>query len=228
VNVIHKTTKRDAVTASILDEAARILGEAGPDGLTLHKVADALGYATTAIYRYFESKEAMLVAMQRRALNDFAQDLAILVPRAADLDALTKVAACAYAYASLPRRRPNVFRLIALSLADPLAMIEDDTAVPVGADIATLLRTLDALLDAAAKDGLIGKSKAPRAAILWTQVHGLLIVRKLGRLEGLSALADDALLNDALRTQFVGLGGDKTHVNRALAAAQKLVKEVFP
>lgn len=227
MNVVHNR-KREAVTAAILDEAARILGEVGPDGLTLHKVADALGYATTAIYRYFDSKEAMLVAMQRRALTDFGQDLQLLIPRAAGLDALARVAACAYAYASLPARRPNVFRLIALSLADPLAMMQDTTAAPVATDINTLLTTLEALLDAAAKDGLIAKSKSPRAPILWTQVHGLLIVKKLGRLPGLHALEDDALLTDALRTLFIGFGGDKAQVNRALIAGQKSVKEVFP
>ena len=167
----------------------------------------------------------MLVAIQRRALQELSLDLARVIQT--DANPLTRLAACAYVYAALPKHRPDIFRLIALSLADPQAMLDDRTAVPVGADIGLLMATLEALFDEAAKLGLITKSKLPRAPILWTQVHGLLVVRKLGRLDGLSALTDDTLVTEALRMHFTGIGADKTTVKSALQSAQRIATAVI-
>ncbi len=222
MNVIHN--RKAAVTGAILDEAARLLSEGGPEDVTLQKIAKALGYATTAIYRYFDSKEAMIVALQTRALHELQNDLVSALTAAANETALTRICVAAFVYSTLNQRRPTAFRLIALSLADPVALMADEAVAPVARDVAGLLTALSVLLDAASAEGTLGKGDVSRAAIAWTSLHGLMVARKLGRLPALKALRDDAIIDEALTALLIGFGGDKPKIIRAIARAHTLVE----
>lgn len=54
---------RVALTATIKATARRHLGEVGAAGLSLRAVARELGLASSAVYRYFESRDALLTAL---------------------------------------------------------------------------------------------------------------------------------------------------------------------
>lgn len=54
---------RAELTREILDAARRQLGEAGPSALSLRAVARELGMASSAIYRYFKSRDELLTAL---------------------------------------------------------------------------------------------------------------------------------------------------------------------
>lgn len=54
---------RAEITAEILTAARRHLADDGPAGLSLRAVARELGMAPSAIYRYFENRDALLTAM---------------------------------------------------------------------------------------------------------------------------------------------------------------------
>ncbi|MFC0438613.1 TetR/AcrR family transcriptional regulator [Kutzneria buriramensis] len=54
---------RAELTAEIKDEARRQLGVYGADGLSLRAVARELGMVSSAIYRYFPSKDELLTAL---------------------------------------------------------------------------------------------------------------------------------------------------------------------
>lgn len=51
--------------ARLVDEAARLLVEHGPAGLSLRKVAAAAGVSTMPVYTLFGDKEGLLAAMHR-------------------------------------------------------------------------------------------------------------------------------------------------------------------
>jgi len=53
-----------------LRAAFALANEHGLDGLTLRLLGEAVGADTTAVYRYFRSKDALLVAMLDRLLTD--------------------------------------------------------------------------------------------------------------------------------------------------------------
>ncbi|WIX75457.1 TetR/AcrR family transcriptional regulator [Amycolatopsis carbonis] len=53
---------RDLRTAT-LDAAARLLATAGPDGLTIRKIAAAAGCSTITVYHYFQNKQGLLDAV---------------------------------------------------------------------------------------------------------------------------------------------------------------------
>ncbi|MBK1784966.1 TetR/AcrR family transcriptional regulator [Prauserella cavernicola] len=69
----HRTARERAraeLTAAIKDEARRQCGERGADGLSLRAVARELGMVSSALYRYFPSRDDLLTALIIDAYND--------------------------------------------------------------------------------------------------------------------------------------------------------------
>jgi AcrR family transcriptional regulator len=60
---------RDELTRRIKDEARRQLAHAGADGLSLRAVARELGMVSSALYRYFPSRDDLLTALITDAYN---------------------------------------------------------------------------------------------------------------------------------------------------------------
>jgi AcrR family transcriptional regulator len=60
---------REELTRAIKDEARRQLGEHGAQGLSLRAVARELGMASSALYRYYPSRDDLLTALIIDAYN---------------------------------------------------------------------------------------------------------------------------------------------------------------
>ncbi len=60
---------------SILAAAREMLDEAGPEDLSLNKLARRAGLAKSNVYRYFESREEVLMHVLQSDLDDFLSDL---------------------------------------------------------------------------------------------------------------------------------------------------------
>uniref|UniRef100_UPI0003708657 helix-turn-helix domain-containing protein n=1 Tax=Saccharomonospora saliphila TaxID=369829 RepID=UPI0003708657 len=63
---VHRTARRRAraeVVAAITDTARRQLGEVGAQALSLRAVARELGMVSSALYRYFPSRDDLLTAL---------------------------------------------------------------------------------------------------------------------------------------------------------------------
>jgi AcrR family transcriptional regulator len=60
---------RASLTADIKQEARRQLADAGADGLSLRAVAREIGMVSSALYRYFPSKDELLTALIVDAYN---------------------------------------------------------------------------------------------------------------------------------------------------------------
>ena len=58
-----RAVARRELTTAITSEARRQLAEHGPDGLSLRAVARSLGMASSAVYRYFASRDELLTAL---------------------------------------------------------------------------------------------------------------------------------------------------------------------
>src|SRR5918992_3780032 len=61
---------RAELTRAILDSAGRQLVEVGPAALSVRAVARDLGMASSAVYRYFPSRDALLTALLIEAYNE--------------------------------------------------------------------------------------------------------------------------------------------------------------
>ncbi|UTA49153.1 TetR/AcrR family transcriptional regulator [Simiduia sp. 21SJ11W-1] len=58
-----KTYHHGDLRASLLREAARLLGEEGIDGLSLRRLADRVGVSRSALYHHFKDKHDLLCAL---------------------------------------------------------------------------------------------------------------------------------------------------------------------
>jgi AcrR family transcriptional regulator len=60
---------RAELTREIKEEAKRQLASVGADGLSMRAVAKALGMASSAVYRYYPSRDDLLTALIIDAYN---------------------------------------------------------------------------------------------------------------------------------------------------------------
>ena len=119
----RRTRKRDARRDHLLDLAAEIVDQAGVDGLTMAALAQAADYATASLYTYFNSRSALLAALQQRALlllHDLAEErlaqwqaaLRIAKPPPTDqVASLAMLWAFSDLFLSAPQTHPREFRL---------------------------------------------------------------------------------------------------------------------
>lgn len=96
---------RAEITAAIKEEAGRQLAEQGSAGLSLRAVARELGMASSALYRYFPSRDDLLTALIIDAY-DAAGEAAEQALATADAHARDSAAAAAIAGTRIPRATP--------------------------------------------------------------------------------------------------------------------------
>ncbi|WP_148614752.1 TetR/AcrR family transcriptional regulator [Nocardioides rubriscoriae] len=65
-----RATARAELTRAILDNASTQLAEVGPAALSVRAIARDLGMASSAVYRYFPSRDALLTALLVEAYDD--------------------------------------------------------------------------------------------------------------------------------------------------------------
>lgn len=73
---VHRTARaraRAEITWAIKDEARRQLGEVGAHALSLRAVARALGMVSSALYRYFPSRDDLVTALLIDAYNSLGE-----------------------------------------------------------------------------------------------------------------------------------------------------------
>ena len=93
----------------LLEAAARLYAEEGPDALSVRRLADEVGTTTRAIYSVFGSKEGLLSAMYRQGADVFVRT-AFAVPASDDpVDELLPLA-MSYREAALEHR--NLYGLL--------------------------------------------------------------------------------------------------------------------
>jgi AcrR family transcriptional regulator len=63
----HMPQRRDLTRRKILDKARKLFVEKGLAGLSMRKLAGALGYTPGAIYRHFDNKEEILMAIREES-----------------------------------------------------------------------------------------------------------------------------------------------------------------
>jgi AcrR family transcriptional regulator len=140
-------------TSQILATALRLLEAVGPEALTMRRLATEVGMQAPSLYRHFESKDALLSALQAHALADQAVATA----------GVEDLAGLASAYRGWALAHPRLYELVA---RHPL----DRHLLPPGSEQAAqaaLLRLTD--------------GDVARARALWGVAHGLVDLELTGR-----------------------------------------------
>ncbi|MFD4638280.1 TetR/AcrR family transcriptional regulator [Lentzea sp. NPDC058436] len=160
------TTRR-----ALLDAAADLLDEGGPEAVTLRAVGGRVGMTRGAPYRHFEDKEALLIAVGTRAWERLAETVRSL--RAdASIPPAEKLRGALVGLVDVGRRQPHLFRLMFSDPpADPTALYR--AAQPSHDDFVAIL------LD------LVGERNAQRyGALLIASVTGIAGMEVADHLKG--------------------------------------------
>lgn len=221
----RRSRRRHVRTERVLDAAMQLLADEGLEGLTLQRLAAELGYVTTALYRYFDSKDALLAALQARTIEElhrrFREDqsrldalAALSRLRPAERQLLGLLAAARF-YMQLPERMPERFRLVSLFLGDPRILIEQGAALGNAQALLEFLGDVRELFEQAARhEGIAPGPAFDRTLSYWSALHGVTTLQKLTRfdtetfdVQRLGALTARSLL--------VGWGAEPTSVDVA-------------
>lgn len=197
----------------LLAVAERLVAEGGIEALTLGRVAAEVAVVPAALYRYFDSKDALLAALQLRTVERLRASFTARVEPSAD--ALARVIAAAHFYLELPERDPAAHRLLTHLLGDPRPLLADTAALRVAPAMMAFLADVSALFDEAAASGALCPGDAERRALtLWGALQGINQLGKLARFD--SERFDARRLGEvALRALLAGFGASGEALDRA-------------
>jgi AcrR family transcriptional regulator len=198
---------RAELTAEIKDEARRQLAVSGADGLSLRAVARELGMVSSAIYRYFPSKDDLLTALIIDAYRSLGDAATAADQRLPEHDLRARWQAVCHSVRDWARANRHEYALIYGSPVPgyqaPAATIAEANKVPLV--LVQLLRvawadgTLRAARDSAVlSDGLAAQCRAvaeaiapelpptvlAQAIVAWTQLFGMISFELFGQLVG--------------------------------------------
>lgn len=183
--------KREVRVESLLEAASAILAKEGLEGLTLARVAHAMGWVPAALYRYVGSKDGLLAMMQRRAVADahrgFGEAQAALASRVGRTAPVTVSLAALLAgadyYLDLPRTKPESWLLVAILLGDPRPLLSDEESRKTAPHLLAFLGDVQQLFERAAELGALAPGDATlRTLAFWASLQGALSLEKARRI----------------------------------------------
>jgi len=223
-----RKVRHDKKRQSYLTEAMGLVVQDGMEGLTIARLAARMNASVGAVYRYFPSKEALLVGLQELAIADFhgfmQRRLSDVAPRLAHASAharvLARIMIAFGSYIEHAESSPRPHRLVDAFLSFPEAVLSDAEARSVGERLLTpILGAFAALLAEAVASGTIDAGDDnQRTQLAWAYVHGLDHFRKLDRINP-ATLHLRSLLPSARAGLLRGFGAKPEHI----AEADKLV-----
>lgn len=180
----------------MLDAAAEVARDRGPDALTLREVARRAGVSHTAAYNHFADKNDLLRGLAVRAFDELHADLAAVAGQG--LDSLAVV------YLRFAWRHRTEFRFM---FSRALCMPE---GVPDPLEVAS--RDAESVLRqevvAEQERGVVAAGDPDQVLLaVWAQVHGLTtIVLETPAFKSLPLDAAEALARQQIRVLLDGLG----------------------
>ncbi|MCA9697600.1 MAG: TetR/AcrR family transcriptional regulator, partial [Myxococcales bacterium] len=180
--------RREATIERIVETALRLLETEGFESLTIQRLAKELKYAVGALYRYFRSKDALLVALLHRVMDRIGADLHDAQAWLAREDggaeisesdrAMMRLLTVCHVYVGFARARPAEYGLISTLIGDPREFLATEAAAPLVPALIRLQLTLSDAIDGAVKAGALTKGEPrERGVILWAAMQGVLQLR---------------------------------------------------
>ncbi|MDR3474904.1 MAG: TetR/AcrR family transcriptional regulator [Devosia sp.] len=102
----HRARRPEQITVrreAILAAAAALFGQEGPEGTSLNAIAARAGFTKSNVYRYFESREAVLLSLFLEDFADLAGELERTLPDGPAGDPVAAAHAVAAAFLARPR-----------------------------------------------------------------------------------------------------------------------------
>ncbi len=231
MNVIHEPPTTAAVrrrarrSEDFLAAAMELVEAEGIEGLTIARLAQKLGLAVGAMYRYFPSKDDLLSALEVRALDDYTRSLVQALgeqPAASSpVPALARIFFAPRHYHRHLVAHPAVRRLLSIALADPRRLVADPQAEQIALACQRLALILGGLFaDAVRRGALPDRPPGERVLPYFACTQGVVQLEKvLARTGGMPSI--HTLLDESTAALLRGFGARAELVTRA----QKIAKE---
>jgi AcrR family transcriptional regulator len=165
----HRTARaiaRAELTRAILDSAGRQLAEVGPAALSVRAVARDLEMASSAVYRYFPSRDALLTALIVEGYDDLGAAVEAADAAVASRDCLhARWRAVCHAVRDWARAQPHRYALLYGSPVPGYAAPEDTVASATRISLALMQLVRDAQQAGCSPAGPVPVTPAESAAI---------------------------------------------------------------
>ena len=185
---VNRKNSADVETA-ILEAARDLLAEGGVAGLSMRQIADRVGVTATAIYHYFDGKQALINRVVLSAFERFGSYLKDAM-NAHPKGSVERVIALGEAYLRFALEDQAYFRVLFSIQPKPRAAMEklpEDggyhllrQAVSEAIDAGTIGEAHSAVADAM-DSGVVRKANADLVSMyLWSVAHGLVTLSLCG------------------------------------------------
>jgi AcrR family transcriptional regulator len=198
-----------ATRTALIEAAARLVVEHGPDTLTTRRLAAEVGTSTMAVYTYFHGMDELRRAVAREGFDRLANYLDAVTRTG---DSVADIAALGAAYFLNAITNPDIYRFMFLERASDDPDVGHDTFDRL---VAAVARAVDAKRFSKADAKLL-------ATQLWAMAHGIVTLHMAGLLsleEAIDCYADMGL------NLFVAFGDDKRAARRSIEKAKRRVGE---
>ena len=168
----RRERERSETRHKILDAARELFIAEGYDGVSMRKVADRIEYSATAIYEYFEDKDALFHELCHQ---DFARLAAVFQNHSMAADPIERLKKIGQTYIDFGLNYPNHYKLMFMT-AHPAAQHEIDCETKGNPEVdayAFLKQTVEQAIGA----GRFGEEFQDAELVsqtLWAAVHGVI------------------------------------------------------
>lgn len=172
----RREREKAEVRQSILDAARQVILTEGFDALSVRKIAQAIEYAPSTIYLYFETRDDIARQLVREG---FAEFLEYLAPAARVEDGWERLEAIGRRYLEFAFQRPQTYRLIFMTRFSDEVFPAEEKIDPKAAEPGE--RALRILAETIGELQASGRMRevdpAVGAEVLWSAMHGIASLR---------------------------------------------------
>lgn len=163
------------VRERIVAVAERQAVERGLERVSMHGIAQELGWSATALYRYFDNKDAILAAARTAALDRLSDRLEAAMEDPGDI--WVKSRKVGDAYVSFAFENPDAYRLI-FALSQPYAGQYPDLVRAMARSRGNMSHYVERLVD----EGGLDADPVLLGHVFWAGLHGAISLEMAGKL----------------------------------------------
>lgn len=183
----NRQLRRQNKTRAILEAALSIVMKEGLEGLTMSRLAKQMDAAVGAMYRYYNGKNALLIAMHLeslRVMKEFYLERdAIAVAGSEDLEedlsAMIRIIAMCTGFAAFAQQKRTYHALIDEVMSSPRQLLNAEEAKDVEEQIFAIMGFTAGILRSGAEHGILQRGEdITRVHLLWAASHGIQHMKK--------------------------------------------------
>lgn len=162
-----------AFRADVCRVAEVLFARHGVAGVTMREIAAELGCSSTTAYRYFKSKEEILVAVRASAFNRFCE--VIEDAMRSSPDPRKSARNVGQAYLGFALEHPDAYRMMF-----DISQAEAASNTELAEALARARRSMVAYVTPLIHDGILSGDAQALGQMLWAAAHGLVMLRLSG------------------------------------------------